>query len=166
MDHINFSQWRSFSLKAFWGSILCLALVLSPSVEILAGNENKVAFVMKALSNPFFSTMEAGAKKYAQQENIPLEIFGTERETDVEQQIGIVENLISRGYGAIVITPIDSKKMVPICAKALARNIVVINIDNPLHKQTMQQYGLSIPFIGPDNQTVSCNGGRLCQREN
>jgi len=83
MDHISFTQLRSFSLKAFWGSILCLSLVLSPSVGILAGNEIKVAFVMKALSNPFFSTMEAGAEKYAQRENIPLEIFGTEHETDV-----------------------------------------------------------------------------------
>jgi ABC-type sugar transport system substrate-binding protein len=151
MEQINFTQWRSFYLRAFWGSILCLSLVLSPAFEIQAGNEKKVALVMKALSNPFFSKMEAGAKKYAQQENIPLEVFGTERETDVERQIGIVDNLISRGYRAIVIAPTDSKKLVPICAKALQKNIVVINIDNPLHKETMEQYSLSIPFVGSDN---------------
>jgi len=165
MEQINSTQWRSFSLKAFWGSILCLSLVLSPSVEIQAGNENKVAFVMKALSNPFFSTMEAGAKKYAQQENIPLEVFGTERETDVERQIGIVENLISRGYGAIVIAPINSKKMVPICAKALAKDIVVINIDNPLHKETQEQYGLSIPFVGSNNYAGALMVGDYIKRK-
>jgi ABC-type sugar transport system substrate-binding protein len=126
-------------------------MVLSPTFGIQAGNEKKVALVMKALSNPFFSTMEAGANNYAQQENIPLEVFGTERETDVERQIGIVENLISRGYGAIVIAPADSKKLVPICAKALEKNIVVINIDNPLHKETMEEHRLSIPFVGSDN---------------
>ncbi|MBT4340402.1 MAG: hypothetical protein HOD63_17565, partial [Bacteroidetes bacterium] len=65
-----------------------------------AGNERTIALVMKALSNPFFSKMEEGAKKYAIEENIPLEVFGVERETDVERQIGICENLISRGYGA------------------------------------------------------------------
>jgi ABC-type sugar transport system substrate-binding protein len=151
MEQINFTQWKSFSLRVFWGSILCLSMVFSPTFGIQAGNEKKVALVMKALSNPFFSKMEAGAKQYAQQENIPLEVFGTERETDVERQIGIVENLISRGYGAIVVAPIDSKKLVPVCAKALEKNIVVINIDNPLHKEDMAQYSLSIPFVGSDN---------------
>ncbi len=151
MEQINFNRLRSIFLRTFWGSILCLSIVVSPTFAIQASNAKKVALVMKALSNPFFSTMEAGAKKYAQQENIPLEVFGTERETDVERQIGIVENLISRGYGAIVIAPADSKKLVPICAKALKKNIVVINIDNPLHKETMEQHGLSIPFVGSDN---------------
>ena len=153
MEQNNSTKWRSFFLKALWGSILCLSMVLSPTFGIQAANEKKVALVMKALSNPFFSTMESGAKKYAQQENIPLEVFGTERETDVERQIGIVENLISRGFDAIVIAPVDSKKLVPICAKALEKNIVVVNIDNPLHKETMAQHSLSIPFVGSDNHT-------------
>lgn len=117
-----------------------------------AGNERTVALVMKALSNPFFFKMEEGAKKYAQEENIPLEVFGVERETDIERQIGIVDNLISRGYGAIVIAPADSKRLVPICKKALKRNIIVINIDNPLHQKTMDQHGISIPFVGSDNR--------------
>lgn len=117
-----------------------------------AGNEKIIALVMKALSNPFFSKMEEGAKKFAMKENIPLEVFGVERETDVERQIGICENLISRGYGAIVIAPADSKKLVPICKKAIEKNIIVINIDNPLHQETMKQLGISIPFVGSDNR--------------
>ncbi|MGD2014465.1 MAG: substrate-binding domain-containing protein [Desulfobacterales bacterium] len=151
MEQIKVTKWKSCFLRTLWISILCFSMVLSPTFGTQAANEKKVALVMKALTNPFFSTMESGAKKYAQQENIPLEVFGTERETDVERQIGIVENLISRGFGAIVIAPVDSKKLVPICAKALEKNIVVVNIDNPLHKETMAQQNLSIPFIGSDS---------------
>ena len=125
-------------------------LFFIPNAE--AGNERTIALVMKALSNPFFFKMEEGAKKYAIEENIPLEVFGVERETDVERQIGICENLISRGYGAIVIAPADSKKLVPICKKAMEKNIVVINIDNPLHQGTMKQLNISIPFVGSDNR--------------
>jgi ribose transport system substrate-binding protein len=165
MEQINYTQWRSVSLKRFWSSLLCLSLVIFPTFGIQAGNEKKVALVMKALSNPFFSTMEAGAKKYAQQENIPLEVFGTDRETDVEQQIGIVENLISRSYGAIVIAPADSKKLVPICVKARQKNIAVINIDNPLHKETMEQYNLSIPFVGSDNYAGAKMVGNYIKRK-
>jgi len=86
-------------------------------------------------------------------------VFGVERETDVERQISIMENLISRGYGAIVIAPADSKQLVPVCRKALENGIVVINIDNPLHKDTLQKYNLTIPFVGPDNRAGAAQVG-------
>lgn len=135
-----------------------LVLFMIPLAE--ASNKGTVALVMKALSNPFFLKMEEGARKYAREENIPLEVFGVERETDVERQVGIVENLISRDYGAIVIAPADSKRLVQICKKALEKNIVVINIDNPLHKGTLNQLGISIPFVGSDNRIGAGMVGR------
>ena len=130
-------------------TILCLLFIATPAA---AGNEKTVALVMKALSNPFFLKMKTGAREYAQEESFPLEIFGVERETDVDRQIGIFENLISRGYGAIVIAPADSKRLVPICKKALDNNIVVINIDNPFHRESMDKLGIDIPFVGSDNR--------------
>ena len=142
----------SWILKRVFVFLLAISffLIAIPAAE--AGNERTVALVMKALSNPFFFKMKAGAREYAQEENIPLEIFRVERETDVERQIGILENLISRGYGAIVIAPADSKRLVPVCKKALDRGIVVINIDNPLHRETMNQFGIDVPFVGSDNR--------------
>ena len=130
----------SWILKRVFVFLLAISffLIAIPAAE--AGNERTVALVMKALSNPFFFKMKAGAREYAQEENIPLEIFGVERETDVERQIGILENLISRGYEAIVIAPADSKRLVPVCKKA--RGIVVINIDNPLHRETMSSVSM------------------------
>ncbi|MGB5986965.1 MAG: substrate-binding domain-containing protein [Desulfobacterales bacterium] len=136
-----------------------LLFVIGLPHEVPAANEKTVALVMKALSNPFFSEMESGAKAFAQQEHIPLEVFGVERETDVERQISIMENLISRGYGAIVIAPTDSKKLVPVCRHALEADIVVVNVDNPLHKATMKQLGISIPFVGSDNRVGAAKIG-------
>jgi len=116
-----------------------------------ASNEEKVALVMKALSNPFFFKMEEGARAFAKKNGIHLEVFGLERETDVKEQIGIVKNLIAQKYGAIVIAPADSVTLVPICKKAMEQGIPVINIDNPLNRKAMQELGVSIPFVGPDN---------------
>ncbi len=106
---------------------------------------------MKALTNPFFTKLDQGAREYAKQNNIPLEVFGLARETDVEHQISIIDNLISRNYGAIIIAPSDSRRLIPISKKALEKGIKVINIDNPLDSETLAQQGISIPFIGPDN---------------
>ncbi len=140
--------WRCIAIVLFafcWGES-----VMNPAVS-RASDEKTVALVMKALTNPFFSKMEAGARQYAQAKAIPIEVFGVERETDVERQISIVERLITRGVGAIVIAPADSKKLVGICKKALDKGIVVINIDNPFDRPLMDQLGISIPFIGSDN---------------
>lgn len=130
-----------------------------------AENENKVALVMKALSNPFFLKMQEGAKTYAEKNGVPFEVFGIERETEVERQIGIVENLITRGYGAIVIAPADSKQLVPVCKKALEQGIVVINIDNPLHQETLAEHQLSIPFVGSDNKAGAAMVGRYLKQK-
>ena len=75
MEQIKVTKWKSFFLRTLWISILCFSMILSPTFGTQASNEKKVALVMKALTNPFFSTMESGAKKYAQQENIPLEVL-------------------------------------------------------------------------------------------
>lgn len=54
-------------------------------------NQRKIALVMgKLLSNPFFFKMEAGAKAYASEHGLSLEVFGTEMETDIEHQAGII----------------------------------------------------------------------------
>ena len=165
MEAKKFGILNNFSPRKVFFILLTnlLILLIVPVAE--ASNVRTVALVMKALSNPFFLKMEEGARKYAQEENIPLEVFGLERETDVERQIGIVENLISRGYGAIVIAPADSKRLVQICNKALEKNIVVINIDNPLHQGTMDKLGISIPFVGSDNRIGASMVGKYVKHK-
>ncbi|WP_419176566.1 substrate-binding domain-containing protein [Desulfosediminicola sp.] len=110
-----------------------------------------VALVMKSLANPFFSQMAEGAGSKANELGVKLDTFGLERETDVEQQISIMEHLIALNYGAILLAPADSKRLIPVCKKAASRNIPVIIIDNPLHAPTMKDHGVELPFIGPDN---------------
>lgn len=136
--------------------IICYFLLFSflailPN-QVEANNSGKIALVMKSLANPFFAKMEEGAHQYAVTNNVPLEIFGVNRETDVAMQIAIVEDLISRGYGSLVIAPADSKKLVPICERALKKGMKVINIDNPLHGPSLKKLGITIPFVGSDNR--------------
>ena len=148
----------------YWLAVFLIAAI-GQANSAFAGNEMKVALVMKALSNPFFLKMQEGAKAYADKKGIELEAFGIERETDVDRQIGIMENLIARGYGAIVIAPADSKTLVPVCKKAVEKGIVVINIDNPLHKETLQANQLSIPFVGSDNRAGAAMVGSYLKRK-
>lgn len=113
-----------------------------------------VALVMKSLANEFFKTMEDGAKAHQAEngESYSLIANGIKNETDLAQQVALVEQMVSRGVDAIVIAPADSKALVPALKKARDAGIVVINIDNKLDRAVLAETGAIIPFVGPDNR--------------
>lgn len=128
---------------------ICCFSVLS---RLLAAEPFSLALVMKSLSNPYFIEMERGAKIAADEYGVDLEIFGVERATDLEQQIDIMEGLIARHVDAIIIAPVDSKKLFPVCMKAIEQGITLINVDNPLCSEFQVLSDITIPFVGPDNR--------------
>ena len=112
-----------------------------------------IALVMKSLANEFFVNMASGAERHqAERENYELIINGIRNESDLAQQVALVDQMISRGVDAIVIAPADSQVLVPALARASAAGIVIVNIDNRLEPEVLEDYGLSIPFIGPSNR--------------
>ena len=112
-----------------------------------------IALVMKSLANEFFVNMASGAERHqAERANYELIINGIRNESDLAQQVALVDQMISRGVDAIVIAPADSQVLVPALARASAAGIVIINIDNRLEPEVLEDYGLSIPFIGPSNR--------------
>ena len=80
-----------------------------------------------------------------------LLVQGTNKETDITQQVNIVENFMTRRVDALVIAPASSTALVPVLMRAKAQGIYVVNIDNPLDEQTKKSMGLECPFIGSDN---------------
>jgi ribose transport system substrate-binding protein len=56
-----------------------------------------------------------------------------------------------------VIAPADSRALIPVCKKAISKGIVVINIDNKFDRDVLEQEGVQISFVGPNNR----KGARL-----
>ena len=112
-----------------------------------------VALIMKSLANEFFVTMADGARAHhdSRQAQYDLVVNGIKNEIDLAQQVALIDQMIASRVDAIVIAPADSKAMVPALARAAAAGIVVVNIDNRLDVDILDEYGLSIPFVGPDN---------------
>jgi ribose transport system substrate-binding protein len=67
--------------------------------------------------------------------------------------------MMAQGVDGIVIAPADSRALVPVLAKAISQKIVVVNIDNKLDAATLQQAGIAIPFVGPDNRAGAAKVG-------
>ncbi len=114
----------------------------------------KVALIMKSLANEFFSTMAEGARRHhaLNAQAYDLVVNGIKNETDLAEQVGLVEQMIAQQVNAIVIAPADSKALVTVLKRAKERGILVVNIDNKLDAAVLQQAGLSVPFVGPDNR--------------
>ena len=113
----------------------------------------RVALVMKSLANEFFKTMQDGAEAHhaAHANDYDLLATGIKNETDVDQQIALVEQMAAQHVDAIVIAPADSKALVPACKKAADAHIVVVNIDNRLDAEALKEKSFTVPFVGPNN---------------
>lgn len=113
-----------------------------------------VALVMKSLANEFFGTMAQGAKRHqaAHAGDYEIIVNGTKNETDLGEQVNLVEQMVARGVNAIVIAPADSKALVPALKRARDAGVLVVNIDNQLDADALKQAGITIPFVGPDNR--------------
>lgn len=119
-----------------------------------AAGKPKVALVMKSLANEFFSAMAEGAKKHQAEHagDYELMVSGIKNETDLAEQVNLVEQMVAQGARVIVIAPADSKALVPALKHAQKAGVLVINIDNKLDAEVLKQAGLTAPFVGPDNR--------------
>ncbi|MFO7943922.1 MAG: substrate-binding domain-containing protein, partial [Anaerolineales bacterium] len=121
-------------------------------VEVVESEKPTIGLVMKSLGAEFFKAMEEGAIAHAEERgDLELIALGTQSQSELDQQISIVENLTSQGVDAIVIAPMDSKALVAPIAKAIEAGIEVINIDVPLDADAMEEAGIDLAFVGPDN---------------
>ncbi len=114
----------------------------------------KVALIMKSLANEFFVAMADGARQHHAQHSgeYDLIVNGIKDESDLTQQVALVEQMMAVGVDVIVIAPADSKALIPVLKRAAGAGIVVVNIDNKLDDAILRQAGLNVPFVGPDNR--------------
>lgn len=145
-------------------ALTALALALAAACSRAPADERPVvALVMKSLANEFFVTMADGAKQHqaAHAAEYDLIVNGIRNETDITQQVALVEQMVAQGVQAIVIAPADSRALVPVLRRAQQQGLVVVNIDNKLDDATMTEAGLKVPFVGPDNRAGARTVGEV-----
>jgi fructose transport system substrate-binding protein len=93
------------------------------------GEKVKIGLITKTESNPFFVKMKEGAKAEAAKVGAEVQSFAGKKDGDNETQVAAVESLISAGAKGILITPNDSKAIVPALDKARQEGLLVIALD-------------------------------------
>jgi fructose transport system substrate-binding protein len=90
-----------------------------------------VGLITKTETNPFFVKMKEGAQGKADELGVELQSFAGKKDGDNETQVQAVEQLIAAGAKGLLITPSDSKAIVPALDKARQAGLLVIALDTP-----------------------------------
>ena len=100
--------------------------------------------------NPFWASVEQGAKDAAAALGVDLVILSPPQESDVMAQVNQLEDQIAKGVDGIAVAPTDPSAVAPILDDAIAAGIPVVYIDtNGINE--------GVTFIGTNNY----NGAKL-----
>lgn len=147
---------------------LLLAVILLSSVasgyyasaESAAVKEYNFVFIVKSMQFSFMLSMIDGAEKAAALvSNIHMKNIGPETPYSVEEQIQLVEQAITSGADAVIITPADSTGIIPAIEKCNAAGI-------PVATPNTKAYGGEVlTWIGVDNYQVGYQLGKALSEE-
>ena len=148
---------------------LGLCVLLSGMVYgsiVNAAEEAEYAFVIKPLSNQFWSDMQDGILEEAGRLGVKVDVYGANTEEDVEGQVTLMENVISKGYKAICVAPITSENLVQPIAEATKKGIYVVNIDEKVNLEALKGLeGAIYSFVASDNDQIGRLGGEYIAKQ-
>lgn len=137
-------------------SVLVLALVAGGLFA------QEIAVIVKTGNSSFWQNVQTGASD-AQKElkkktaKLSMTFLGPQSESNVNEEINIVESAIDRRVKAIVLAPSDTKALIPVVKKAKEAGIRVIIIDSLLEGDK-DNY---VSFLATDNKAA----GEACAKD-
>ncbi len=90
-----------------------------------------IGLITKTETNPFFVKMKEGADAAAKAKGAKLLSGAGKTDGDNAGQVTAMENMIAAGAKTILITPSDSKAIIPAIKKARDKGVMVIALDSP-----------------------------------
>ena len=155
---MNWWGWLGVLLAMFLPVAACGGS--GPEMSGVGGDTGqfRIAVVPKGTSHDFWKAIHVGALR-AEQEfgNVEVIFRGPEREDNRDQQISLVQNLISSGVDAIVLAPVDQHALVPSVRLATQSGIPVIVFDSGLAAEAGTDY---VSYVA----TPNVEGGRIAGR--
>jgi fructose transport system substrate-binding protein len=107
------------------------AALLLAAGAALAQSQPVIGLITKTETNPFFVKMKEGASEAATAKGAKLLTGAGKTDGDNAGQVTAMENMIAAGAKTILITPSDSKAIIPSIKKARDKGVLVIALDSP-----------------------------------
>ena len=149
---------RTLALFALAGTILVATACGGQLAPSYLTGPMKVGFVPKTLDQEFWVTTEQGARAGGEGEDATVLVQAPTGELAVDEQIAIVENLLTQNIDALVIAPSDSILMKPVLTRASEEvPVVLVDTDIPGWKEKET-------YIGSDNIEAGLEAGHYLKK--
>jgi fructose transport system substrate-binding protein len=95
-----------------------------------------VGLITKTDTNPFFVKMKQGAQQEASKLGVKLVTAAGKFDGDNETQVTAIQNFVTEGAKGIMITPSNTKAIVPTILAARKKGVEIIALDTPTDPQS------------------------------
>jgi fructose transport system substrate-binding protein len=128
---------RTVRAAAFVLAALTVPALLAGCTATKSGSDSgggssgpvKIGLITKTDSNPYFVSMRSAAQDEAKKMGATLTAAAGTADGDNDSQVTAVQNMIASGVKAILITPNDSKAIVPTLLDAQSKGVFVAALD-------------------------------------
>jgi ribose transport system substrate-binding protein len=128
-------------------SAFCAAALLLSSCGRGGNKTIDVALVTKALDSEWWQRVKNGAEEAARANpDVRLAVLAPEREVNIDQQVSILEDQITKHVAALAVAPAGVSEILPVLDKAKAANIPVIIMDTDIN------WPSKVSYVGADNR--------------
>ena len=137
-------------IGAFTASVFLLL-----SITTFSHADKRILFSIKGpgSGNPFWASVEKGAREEAAKLGVDLVLVAPPQEGDVQAQINQVEDQLAKGVDAIALAPGDPNAFAPIVDDAIKSGVPVVFVDT-------KGINEGVTFIGTNNK----NGAALAAK--
>lgn len=115
------------------------------AVAVKPDKNYTIGFIVKTLDNPYWVTLQQYGIQTGKLLGVNVEAYSAGGESQISNEVRIMEDLIAKKVNAIVVAPVDSNGIIPAIKEANAARIPVFTVDTAA-------YGGNIDsFIATDN---------------
>jgi ribose transport system substrate-binding protein len=133
----------------------CVALALLAPACSRPADRPRVLVCPKGLVQDFWLQVKAGAEAAGRELGAEVLWKGPAKETEVAEQIAIVEDHVVQRVDAIALAACDARGLVPAVQRAVQAGIPVISIDSGLDSE------LPLSFVATDNVAAAREAARV-----
>ncbi|MDQ0207206.1 sugar ABC transporter substrate-binding protein [Alkalicoccobacillus murimartini] len=143
------------SIGLFLIGICVSGLLVGCSTTNAEESTTQVTVVLKTLSSEYWQLVEAGAMEAGKELGIDVRVTGPSAESEIMDQVNLIEDGIVQQPDAFVIAPIQPSSVVPALERAYERDIPVLLLDTDV------EWDKKTSFVGTDNYSAGQAAGKL-----
>ena len=139
-------------LRSLTASLMVAAGLMTASASAIA-SDIYLPVVSKGFMHEFWQTVKMGSDAAAEELGVKTSFVGPSDETQIDQQIQLIENTLARRPNGLLLAALDGNALIPAVEQARSQSIPVVTFDSSVNSE----YPAS--FVATNNKSAGSMAG-------